>query len=150
IGSPLSSQRAGTPRPLSFFLPRGPMLTGKMVRVRHGRDRILPSYIDTDSAVWLDVAEQLLELFRGQDGRTHGEIEQDMEEAFGSDPSQLVHQGLAKLLEDRCEFETVSGHPPDELRTAVFRAAAAWRTSAASGGREPPVNDEQGAHAPRS
>ena len=75
------------------------MLTGKMVRVRITRDRVLARYLDTDSADWLDVAEQLLELFRGQEGQSRGEIEADIEEAFGADPSQLVHQGLAKLLE---------------------------------------------------
>src|SRR3954447_18791210 len=105
------------------------MLTGKMVRVRHGRDRILASYLDTDSASWLEVAEQMLEMFRGQEGRSHGEIDADVEEAFGDDPGTLVHQGLVKLLEDRCEFEVVSGHPPEELRDAVFRAATAYRTS---------------------
>src|SRR5262249_16222946 len=45
----------------------------------------------------------------------------------GDTPAYLVHQGLAKLLEDRCEFEVASGHPPEQLREAVFRAAAARR-----------------------
>lgn len=103
------------------------MLTGKQVRVRYARDRIVPHYLDTSDATWREVAERLLELFRSQEGRTRGELEQDMAEAFGDDPSQLVHQGLAKLLEDRCEFEVVAGLPPDQLRAAVFRAAAAQR-----------------------
>src|SRR5947207_3793363 len=103
------------------------MLTGKMVRVRYARDRILPHYLDAQDESWLDLAEQMLGLYRGQEGRTRGELEQDLEEAFGNDPGQLVHQGLAKLLEDRCEFETVAGHPPEELRDAVFAAATAAR-----------------------
>jgi predicted nuclease of restriction endonuclease-like RecB superfamily len=106
------------------------MLTGKLVRVRYARDRIVPHYLDPADAAWLEVAERLLELFRGQDGRTRGELEDDQREAFGDDPGQLVHQGLAKLLEDRCEFEVVSGHPPEELRAAVFRAAARQRVAA--------------------
>ncbi len=76
---------------------------------------------------WREVAERLLALFRGQEGRTRGELEEDQSELFGDDPSQVVHQGLAKLLEDRCEFEVVSGHPPEAIRAAVFRAAAAQR-----------------------
>src|SRR5204862_8054175 len=44
------------------------------------------------------------------------------------DPSQLVPQGLAKLLEDRCEFEIDSAIEPEELREKVFLAAAAART----------------------
>jgi predicted nuclease of restriction endonuclease-like RecB superfamily len=107
------------------------MLTGKMVRVRFARDRIIPYYLDVEDATWREVAERLLELFRGQEGRTRGELEADQQEAFGDDPGQLVHQGLAKLLEDRCEFEVVSGHPPEDIRAAVFRAAVEHRTAAA-------------------
>ncbi len=107
------------------------MLTGKMVRVRYARDRILPHYLKTDDPAWLETAERLLELFRGQDGKTRGELEDGQREAFGDDPGQLVHQGLAKLLEDRCEFEVSSAHPPEQLRTAVFRAAARRRKEAA-------------------
>jgi predicted nuclease of restriction endonuclease-like RecB superfamily len=103
------------------------MLTGKLVRVRYGRERILPCYLDVDDSGWLEVAGRLLELFRGQTGRTRGELEADLEEAFGDDPAQVVHQGLAKLLQDRCEFEVISGHPPEGLREAVFRAAAESR-----------------------
>jgi predicted nuclease of restriction endonuclease-like RecB superfamily len=103
------------------------MLTGKLLRVRYARDRIIPHYLDTEDAGWREVAERLLELFRGQDGRTRGELEEDQREAFGDDPGQLVHQGLAKLLEDRCEFETVSEQPPEKLRDAVFRAATEQR-----------------------
>ena len=103
------------------------MLTGKMVRVKFARDRIIPYYLDTEKANWLELAEQLLDVFRGQESGARGEIEADLEEAFGNDPGQLVRQGLAKLLEDRCEFKVVSGHPPEELRNAVFHAAALHR-----------------------
>jgi predicted nuclease of restriction endonuclease-like RecB superfamily len=106
------------------------MLTGKMVRVRYARDRILPCYLDAADPARREVAERLLGLFRGQEGRTRGELEEERREAFGDDPGQLVHQGLAKLLEDRCDFEVVSGHPPDKLREAVFLAAGAHRRGA--------------------
>ena len=46
------------------------MLTGKLVRVRYGGDRIIPQYLDTSDPTWLEVAERLLEVFRTQDGRT--------------------------------------------------------------------------------
>jgi len=103
------------------------MLTGKQVRVRFARDRIIPGYIDAAAPEWLEVAKRLLELYRGQEGRTRGEIEAEVDESFGSDPQTLVHQGLAKLLEDRCEFEVVAGKPPEELREKVFAAASKYR-----------------------
>jgi predicted nuclease of restriction endonuclease-like RecB superfamily len=111
------------------------MLTSKLVRVRYSRDRILPCYLNVSDIAWREVAERLLESFRGQEGRTRGELEQELRETFGSDPSQLVHQGLAKLLDDRCEYEVISGHPPEQLREAVFAAAAAQRLSS----RDAPV-----------
>src|SRR6516225_715860 len=103
------------------------MLTGKLVRVRYARDRIVPCYVNAGDPAWLEVAERLRGLFHGQEGRTRGELEADLRETFGDDPAQLVHQGLAKLLEDRCEFEVVAGHPPERLREAVFLAAARRR-----------------------
>jgi predicted nuclease of restriction endonuclease-like RecB superfamily len=109
------------------------MLTGKLVRVRYARNHVIPHYIDAADPAWLEVAGRLLELFRGQEGKTRGRLEDDVREAFGDSPAQLVHQGLAKLLEDRCEFEVVSGHPPEQLREEVFAAAAEWRLRPAEG-----------------
>jgi predicted nuclease of restriction endonuclease-like RecB superfamily len=102
------------------------MLTGKMVRVRYARDRIVPYYLDVRDESLLIAAEQLLELYRGMEGRTRGELEEVIEETFGDDAS-LVHQGLAKLLEDRCDFEVVSGQPPEAVRALVFRTATLQR-----------------------
>ena len=51
------------------------MLTGKMVRVRYARDRVLPHYIDTSYEYWLETAERLLTLFREHPNATRGEIE---------------------------------------------------------------------------
>jgi predicted nuclease of restriction endonuclease-like RecB superfamily len=105
------------------------MLTGNLVRVRYAKQRIVPYYIDAADSDWLAAGERLLDLFRGQEGRTRGQLEEDLADAFGDEGGQLVYRGLAKLLEDRCEFEIVSGQPPDRLREAVFRAAAEYRQS---------------------
>jgi hypothetical protein len=98
-----------------------------MVRVRYVRDRIVPSYLDPQDMQWLTVADQLIDLFRAHAGEARGRIEAEIEELFGSLPQPLIHQGLAKLLEDRSEFEVLPGHPPDQLREAVFRAATEQR-----------------------
>src|SRR5262249_2507781 len=96
------------------------MLPTNLVRVRPARHRLLPQYLDSEAESWSDVAEQVLEVYRNKRGSTYGEIEEELEEAIGDHPAQIVCRGLAKLLEDRCEFDVVSGHPPEDLRENVF------------------------------
>jgi predicted nuclease of restriction endonuclease-like RecB superfamily len=103
------------------------MLTGSLVRVRYSRDRIIPAYAAVDDPANLALAEQLLDIYRGQEWHTRGEIREEIAAAFGDAPLSFLQQGLAKLLEDRCEFEIVAGQPPEKLREAVFGAAARAR-----------------------
>jgi predicted nuclease of restriction endonuclease-like RecB superfamily len=103
------------------------MLTGNLVRVRFSRDRIIPRYIDPDDESWRGAAERLLDLFRVQVGRKRGDLEEELIEVIGNDTARLIHRGLAKLLEDRCDFDVVSGLPAEQVREAVFRAAAEHR-----------------------
>jgi hypothetical protein len=103
------------------------MLTGKQVRVWVARQRVVPSYIDPGDSGWLEVAKRLLAIFRAHEGRTRGELEEELRDFFGTDPRQIVHQGLAKLLEDRCEFAVSAPQPPEKLRERVFLAAAETR-----------------------
>jgi predicted nuclease of restriction endonuclease-like RecB superfamily len=107
------------------------MLTGKLVRVRHARNRLVPLYLDPADLGWLGVAEQLLLAYREAAGRTRGEIEEDLADVVGEGPRALVHQGLAKLCEDRCDFEVTSDQPPEEIREVVFRLAAEHRAEVA-------------------
>ena len=87
------------------------MLTGKLVRVRHARNKLTPLYLDPQNKNWLGVAEQLLFAFRDAPGRTRGELEAELADVVGDGPGQLVHQGLTKLLEDRCETEVALAKP---------------------------------------
>src|SRR5713226_5993261 len=103
------------------------MLSTSLVRVRHNRNRLTPQYLDASHQTWRDIAEQVLTVFRDRNGVTRGELEEDLEEAAGNHPAKQVYDGLGKICEDRCEFEVVSGHPPEELREKVFLAAAAQR-----------------------
>jgi predicted nuclease of restriction endonuclease-like RecB superfamily len=100
------------------------MLTTKLVRVRFVRDRVRPCYLEVADSLWLEAAERLIRLYLANLGQTRGALEAEVRDSFGSDASQLVYQGLAKLLEDRCEFEVISGREPDRVREAVFSAAA--------------------------
>lgn len=117
------------------------MLTGNLVRVRISRGRVIPLYLRRDDPNWLEVAESLLLIFREGVGLTRGEISAEIDEMVGEGVATLAHRGLAKVLEDRAEFEVVADVPPDELRRKVFTAAAAQRRGpkgpAAAGHREP-------------
>src|SRR4051812_43097043 len=98
-----------------------------MVRVRYARDRVIPAYLKPHDEQWLQLADGLIDLFRGSVGRTRGEVEADVDELFGNLPQPLIVQGLAKLLEDRCDFEVLPGVEPGQVREAVFRSATAQR-----------------------
>lgn len=110
------------------------MLVGKQVRVRSSKNRLAPLYLNPNSGEYLAAARQLIAAYRAAPGRTRGEIEEDLKVLVGEGPGALIHQGLAKLLEDRCEFEVASELTPDALREAVFESAAKHRADAAKAG----------------
>ena len=80
------------------------MLTGKLVRVRHAKNKLVPQYIDPHNDGLLALAEQILLAYRNAPGRTRGEIEEDLRDFTPEGPRGLLPAGLAKLCEDRCEF----------------------------------------------
>jgi predicted nuclease of restriction endonuclease-like RecB superfamily len=122
------------------------MLTGNLVRVATTKQRVVPRYLSRDSQQWLEVAESLLMIFREGVGMTRGEIESEVDELVGEGLATLTHRGLAKVLEDRAEFEVVAEVPPERLREKVFTAAAAYREAlrdaAGSGQRRPFHRDD--------
>ncbi len=103
------------------------MLTGNLVRIRTSKHRVIPLYLDRTAPQWLEAAESLLLIFREGVGRTRGEIDSEIDELLGEGLATLAHRGLAKILEDRAEFEVVADIPPDSLREKVFTAAASHR-----------------------
>ena len=105
------------------------MLSGAQVRVRFARQAVVPLYLPVHDPVWLEVAERLLDQHRGREGCTRGALSDEVRDSFSSSPNQQILQGLARLLEDRCEFEVQSVQEPEELRRHVFLAAAAKRAA---------------------
>lgn len=105
------------------------MLTGPLVRVRVAKGRVIPLYLDPTSPDWLEVAESLLLIFREGVGMSRGEIGAEIDELVGEGLATLAHRGLAKVLEDRAEFEVVAEVPPESLREQVFTAAAEHRAA---------------------
>ena len=70
------------------------MLSSKMVRVKHSRNKLLPQDIEVDDRQWQDVAERLVMLFRSFQGASRDEVEEEVTETLGDNPTQFVHQGL--------------------------------------------------------
>jgi predicted nuclease of restriction endonuclease-like RecB superfamily len=122
------------------------MLTGDLVRVRSSKERIIPLYLNRTSPQWLEAAESLLLVFRDGVGLTRGEIEEEVNELFGGGgKATLVHRGLAKVLEDRAEFEVVADVPPEQIREKVFTAAAEQRQRLRTGLQPDTPSARQGA-----
>jgi len=119
------------------------MLTGKLVRVKTtSKRRIMPLYLPRENAQWLEVAESLLQIFRDGVGTTRGEIEEEIDELLGEGMATLAHRGLAKVLEDRAEFEVVSDVSPEVLREKLFSAAADYRRGLRAAGHRAPFRRE--------
>jgi predicted nuclease of restriction endonuclease-like RecB superfamily len=116
------------------------MLTGNLVRVRTSRQRVIPLYLNGESAQWLEVAESLLMIFRESVGRTRLEIEKEIDDLVGEGLASLAHRGLAKVLEDRAEFEVVADVPPETIREKVFTAAAEHRRALRAAGHRAPFH----------
>jgi uncharacterized protein len=119
------------------------MLTGNLVRVRVAKSRVIPLYIHRDDPNWLEVAESLLMIFREGAGMTRGEIQAEIDELVGEGMANLVHRGLAKVLEDRAEFEVVADVPPEQLREKVFTAAAEQRQQTKAAGLRAPFRRDE-------
>jgi uncharacterized protein len=103
------------------------MLTGNLVRVAVSKQRVIPRYLHRDAPNWLEAAESLLMIFREGVGTTRGEIKQEVDDLLGEGLATLAQRGLAKVLEDRAEFEVVAELAPETLRRSVFTAAATRR-----------------------
>ncbi len=116
------------------------MLSGNLVRVAVSKQRVIPRYLPRESQQWLEVAESLLLIFREGVGRTRGEIETEIDELVGEGLATLAHRGLAKILEDRAEFEVVAEVLPETLREKVFSAAAEHRRGLRLQGHRRPFN----------
>jgi len=101
------------------------MLTGDLLRVRFRKGRIHLPYIDDQDPDHLGIAETLIRIYENHEGGTRQELDEELADTTGSGTEFLFHRGLAKLLRDRCTFESASPVDPADLRRRIFAAAAA-------------------------
>ncbi|MFC7059922.1 DUF790 family protein [Halovenus salina] len=99
------------------------MLTADLARSRT-RDRYIePLFIDTDDQQYRETASELIDIFEAHLGESKGELESTIDELTVADTDYKIVQGLAKLLQDECEFETVAPVEPREIRQLLFEKA---------------------------
>ena len=101
------------------------MLTSDLVRARVRKGYVEPSYIQPADARFLELASSMVESFERHVGQPRRLLDAELKDVLGTGTAFMLHRGLAKLLRDRCEFDTEAQVAPAELRARVFAEAAA-------------------------
>lgn len=100
------------------------MLTNDLMRVRVRKKVVRPQFLDTTDELAQAKAQHLVELFEAHMDQTRQALEALVDEAIGYGTDFLIWRGLAKLLYDRTDFETVADADPVDIRRAVFEASS--------------------------
>lgn len=99
------------------------MLTADLARSRTYDGTVQPLFIDADEKRYRKTATDLIQIFEDHLGKPKGELEETIEELTVANTDYKIVQGLAKLLKDECEFETVAAVEPREIRQHLFEKA---------------------------
>jgi len=99
------------------------VLTADLARSRTQEGTIAPLFIDADEQQYRETVEELIQIFEEHLGKSKGELEDTIDQLTIADTDYKVVQGLAKLLKDECEFETVAPVEPREIRQELFEVA---------------------------
>jgi len=99
------------------------VLTADLARSRTYEGTIEPLFIDADEQRYRETVEELIQIFEEHLGKSKGELEDTIDQLTIADTDYKVVQGLAKLLKDECEFETVAPVEPREIRQELFEVA---------------------------
>ncbi|WP_318567396.1 DUF790 family protein [Salinigranum marinum] len=99
------------------------MLTADLARSRAGGDSVQPLFIDPDEKRYRETVTELIRLFDDHLGEPKGDLEDAIDELTVADTDYKIIQGLAKLLRDESEFETVAPVEPREIRQRLFEKA---------------------------
>jgi predicted nuclease of restriction endonuclease-like RecB superfamily len=103
------------------------VLTADLARSRTTEREVTPLFIDPTDEQYRKTARELLQLFESHLGEPKGELEDAIDELTIADTDYKIVQGLAKLIHDECEFESVATAEPRAIRRRLFeRANAAY------------------------
>ncbi|GAA0465204.1 DUF790 family protein (plasmid) [Halococcus dombrowskii] len=99
------------------------MLTADLARSRTSDGEVTPLFIDPDDARYRKTAGELIELFETHVGEPKADLDTAIDQLTVADTDYKIIQGLAKLLRDECDFETVAAAEPHEIRQRLFERA---------------------------
>ena len=112
------------------------MLTVDLVNARRrGSELRLVSLDEAGRARAVTLARQLVAIVQAHTGRRYEELSAAIDAVDVEAGDYRLKDGLAKLLEDRCELRAPGGPEPEELRRDVFTRASARRASLDAGGK---------------
>ncbi len=100
------------------------MLTADLVAARVVKGEVRPRYVSPKDPAALELAGQVVAVFRDHVGRTREALDGALAALLGEGTEYLLHRGMAKLLADRAEFEVRAPCDPALLRRRLFEEAA--------------------------
>jgi predicted nuclease of restriction endonuclease-like RecB superfamily len=105
------------------------MLTKDLIRFRRQKDKLKPSFIDTEDWRQLKLAEQLLAVYANGASLTRSEIDEQASMVVNGNRDLKLAKGLNKLCQDRSEFSKPGDFEYHELRRDLFLASAKLLTT---------------------
>jgi predicted nuclease of restriction endonuclease-like RecB superfamily len=97
------------------------MLTGDLARFSIQGDMVKPRYITRRNAFrYIHLCRALIELYRSHVGQPMGHLQHALLEIEGGRPDYKIMRGLAKLLDEACEFSPVKEMDYPAFRERVF------------------------------
>ena len=100
------------------------MLTADLARSRTSDGEVTPLFIDPDDARYRETARELVELFETHVGEPKADLDAAIDQLTVADADYKIIQGVAKLLRDECDFETVAAAEPRAIRQRLFEQAS--------------------------
>lgn len=99
------------------------VLTANLARSRTDRNSITPLFVDTEEDRYQETAQELIEIYTDHLGEPKGDLEDTIDQLTVTNTDYKIIQGLAKLLQDECKFETTAPVDPQEIRQRLFEKA---------------------------
>lgn len=106
------------------------MLTAELVHARRQRDRLYVVALGPRTERAMELAEELVTLVEAHVGMRREELDAAIDAIEVTPRDRKLRDGLAKLIDDRLEFDVGVTIDPIELRGAVFTRAALARRDA--------------------